>query len=263
MNSNRHSMEQFKKDLLALGVCEGDTIMMHSSFKALGGIEGGAEGIFCVLDELLGENGTLILPSFSYDTVNYNNPLFDVADTPCCVGYLPEYFRTKIPGVVRSVHATHSCAIKGRLAKELCADHELDLTPVGPNSPITKLPKYKGKILILGSHPDHNTALHGVEEKAEVPYLFNHDKPVHYILKNGSCEIEQYALRHYFNRGSYGYLQCYGRIIPLLSEDECRRGKVLDAECYLLSASAVWEKGCDMLSKDPFYFVERIDYKSK
>ena len=46
MNSNRHSMEQFKKDLLALGVCEGDTIMMHSSFKALGGIEGGAEGIF-------------------------------------------------------------------------------------------------------------------------------------------------------------------------------------------------------------------------
>lgn len=255
-----YSAEQFHRDLLTFGLKAGDTVMMHSSFKSLGGIEGGAETVFRVLLEILGEDGTLMLPAFSYATVNYDNPNFDRAATPVCVGYLPEYFRTQVPGVIRSLHATHSCTAKGRLAQLLCADHELDLTPVGAHSPLAKLPGLDGKILILGSPASSNTIMHGVEEAANAPYLFDHDHPIPYILKDGDREIRQSALRHFFHRETYGYAQRYQRVIPLLDEADRNQGKVLDADCYLLSARAVWNKGVEMLQKDPYYFVDRVDY---
>lgn len=261
MSSQLHSADQFRSDLLAIGMRSGDTVMMHSSFKSLGGIEGGAESVFRVLLELLGEDGTLILPAFSYASVNYSNPIFDATATPACVGYLPEYFRTQVPGVIRSMHATHSCTAKGRLAEVLCAGHERDLTPVGKHSPLTKLPDYDGKIFIMGSHPGSNTIMHGVEEEANAPYLFDHEHPITYVLKNGDYVIEQTALRHYFYREKFLYKQCYQRVIPLLFEDEYTRSKVLDADCYLLSARAVWDKGYKMLVKDPYYFVDRVDYR--
>ena len=252
-----YSAEQFCQDLLKLGLKSGDTVMMHSSFKSLGGIAGGAETVFRVLLDILGEDGTLMLPAFSYATVNYDNPNFDRTETPVCVGYLPEYFRTQVPGVVRSLHATHSCSAKGKLAQMLCADHELDLTPVGKNSPLAKLPAVDGKILILGSPASSNTIMHGVEEAGNAPYTLDYDRPIPYVLKDGDREIRQSALRHYFHRETYSYAQRYQRVIPLLSESDCTQGKVLDADCYLLSARAVWEKGVEMLKKDPYYFVEK------
>ena len=255
-----HTIEQFKNDLYALGLRPGDAVMMHSSFKSLGGIENGAAGVFAALEELLGPEGTLILPAFSYATVNYDQPVFDRQSTPSCVGYLPEYFRTQVDGVIRSIHATHSCSLKGARAQELADGHELDTTPVGPNSPLAKLPKIGGKILILGSHPAHNTSLHGVEETAEPPYLLDHDNLIHYILRDGEKEIHQEAMRHYFHRTTHSYAQRYHRILDLLDTNEFTKGKVLDAECYLMDAKAVWEKGHAALLKDPYYFVDRVEH---
>ena len=161
-----HTREHLKQDLAALGVQPGDAILMHSSFKALGGMEDGAKGFFEAFQELLGEEGTLVLPALSYESVSREQPHFDVRTTPSCVGYLPEYFRTQIASI-RSLHPTHSCSAVGRQADFLCSEHYRDRTPVGPHSPFARLPQVHGKILILGSHPDHNTTLHGVEETAE------------------------------------------------------------------------------------------------
>jgi len=72
-----HTLEQFKKDLYDLGIRPGDTVMMHSSYKSLGGIEGEAEGFFKAFMELLGPDGTLILPAFSFDSINAQNPVFN------------------------------------------------------------------------------------------------------------------------------------------------------------------------------------------
>ncbi len=38
MNTGSHTLEQFKKDLYALGLRAGNTVMMHSSYKSLGGL---------------------------------------------------------------------------------------------------------------------------------------------------------------------------------------------------------------------------------
>lgn len=250
-----HTKAEMISDLALLGIKKGDTVMVHSSYKSLGGIEGGAKAVFEAFFDVLGESGTLILPAFSFDTVGYDNPVFDIEKTPVCVGYLPEYFRTEVKGVKRSLHATHSVCAKGAKADWLIMNHELDLTPVGKNSPIAKLPRINGKILFLGCDPDHNTALHGVEETAEPPYLLNREKPIEYTLINGGKIIKQTALHHNFNLNGYHYAQRYSRIIDLLNESECKKGRVLDADCVLMDAKAVWEKGHNKLLENPFYFV--------
>ena len=247
---------QLKADLKTLGINSGDTVMMHSSFKSLGGGISPAEFFECLL-EVLGEEGTLILPSFSYSTVNYNNPLFDKQNTPSCVGFLPEFFRTQVSGVKRSLHATHSCCVIGKNADFLIKDHEKDLTPVGKNSPITKLPNLNGKILFLGAHPDHNTAFHGIEEKGNAPYIFDFNKRIEYILKDGEKEIKQSALRHDFHKADVDYEQKYSRALDILDESDYTHGKVLKADCYLLSAKAVWGKGVAKIKQDPYFFVNK------
>ena len=36
-------------------------------------------------------------------------------------------------------------------------------------------------------------------------------------------------------------------------------GKVLNADCYVLNAEAVWEKALKKYREDPLYFVEKSD----
>lgn len=254
-----HTETQLKHDLSALGIQPGDTIMMHSSYRSLGGIEGGAKGFFDAFLELLGTNGTLVLPAFSYESVTAEHPVFDRLNTPSCVGYLPEYFRTQVDGVVRSLHPTHSCCAIGRHAAFLCGEHHRDRTPVGPHSPLARLQTVNGKILILGSHPDRNTALHGVEETAEPEYLFDRKAPIVYTVVDSNGRAAQTThLRHGFHFADRDYEQRYGRIIELLDENEIRIGKVLDADCFLMDAPAVWKKGHEALLKNPFHFVDLV-----
>ena len=251
-----HTKEELRRDLEAMGIGRGDTVLMHSSYKSLGGIEDGARGFYEVFMDLLGEEGTLVIPTLSFSTVTRENPYFDRNETPSCVGYLTEYFRTSVEGVRRSFHATHSCAAWGKHAEYLIADHEKDITPVGKNSPFHKLPLVGGKILMVGCRADSNTSFHGIEETAEPPFLFRRENPIHYTMRDGDRVIEMDAHRHYFLVKGVHLLQRYSRILPLLDEKELHRGKVLEANSLLMDAQAVWKKGRDQMIKDPYFFVE-------
>ena len=96
-------------------------------------------------------------------------------ETPSCVGLITELFRRE--------YATHSqhpsepllCG-GGPLAQELTA-HPLDITPCGEDSPLAKLLRRDGKILLLGAGYNSCTAFHVVEEQVKVPYMIFGVKP--------------------------------------------------------------------------------------
>ena len=56
--------ERFKRDLLELGVKPGDMVLVHSSMKALG-TECAPEEIIDAMEEVLGEEGTLLMPALT------------------------------------------------------------------------------------------------------------------------------------------------------------------------------------------------------
>lgn len=245
-------------DLLALGVQPGGVLLVHSSLRSLGPIPGaserdsGAEVVVQSLLEALGPQGTLLMPALSYATVGAHNPFFDVRSTPSCVGALPEYFRTRA-GTLRSVHPTHSVCGAGRRAAELLADHIRDRTPVGSGSPFARLPKIGGQILFLGCGLMPNTSMHGVEEHVVPPYLYANDVEYQVTLADGS-QAHMTVRSHNFQ----GWIQRYDRLGDLMKKG-CRKGQVLQAECYLLDAAEAWFAALTQLRANPLYFIDKAE----
>lgn len=158
-----------KQAVLAAGVCPGDIVLVHSSFKSLGPVEGGAETVIAGFLDAIGPEGTLVLPTFTskdfanaYNTWHINKP----SDT----GWLTEYFRTR-PGSYRSDQATHAVAAAGAKAQWLTQTHghthklfgNMGDTPFSDDSPWAKMHQENAKILMLGVTPRYTTFRHYVE----------------------------------------------------------------------------------------------------
>lgn len=245
-------IERLVNDLRSLGLGEGDHVLVHSSLKSLGDIEERAMLFVEAMKRVLGDEGTLLMPSLSYKTVTRENPVFDELATPSCVGGLTEYFRTS-GDVLRSIHPTHSVCAWGRKAQWFIQDHLKDHTPCGPYSPFSKLNEVGGYVMFLGCSPRFNTSMHGVEEKTVPPYLFG--TPIEYTLKMADTTVVK---KEYITHDFEGYEQRYERLLPLLNKEEFTQGRVLQADTCLIQSRAIWQKGHDRLVEDPLYFVDRV-----
>jgi len=242
---------RIKADLQNLGIKKTDTIVIHSSYKALCGDK--KIDILAVIEAFKDtvKSGTLMLPTLSYESVNSKNRVFNVMNTPCCVGILPEVMR-KSAGVFRSVHPTHSIAVWGKDAKEIADAHIKDFTPVGVNSPLHELRRRKGKIVMLGCGLKPNTSMHGVEEMVVTEYLYGRNYDYQLVLADGSI-VKNNVLSHNFK----GVEQRYDKILKVIDKSDYTRGNVLNAECYVLNAEAVWEKALAKLKKTPLFFIDK------
>lgn len=150
------------------GITPGATVMLHTSMDEITRRvpELDAVKLVHVLQELLGPDGTLLMPTFPFvgPQLRYveTHATFDPRKTPSRVGLATEVFR-RMPGVIRSLHPTHSVAGWGRHAADLLATHHLGTT-FGPNSPLYKLRHYAGIVVGLGTGFDSFTILHVAEE---------------------------------------------------------------------------------------------------
>lgn len=152
------------EQLRTLGLCAGDEVMVHSSLRSVGPIEGGAEALVEAFLEVLGPGGLLVVPTFTY----YSN-VFDHANEPSVTGAFSEVVRAW-PGAVRSLHPTHSVAVLGNRAAEFCAGHEL-VGAVSAGSPLERLARDGGWILLVGVVHNRNTTIHTAECLAPAIYL--------------------------------------------------------------------------------------------
>ena len=247
------SFERLVNDLKALGIKEGDVLMVHSSLKSMGHVEGGAETVIAALRAVLGEEGTLMLPALTYAT-SCADLYFSNLSTPSCVGAITEAFR-KTEGVRRSNHPTHSVCVIGKYRDAMCEGWEEDDTPIGPHSPFRKLADYKGKILLLGCPFARNTFMHGMEEIAGVPYVLGNYRTFTLVDENGESHTVKNRA-HFFHRPEGDLIQRYDRAPDVLSEDEFSLGKVHGADSLLLDAYALREKSVQKMKEDPFYFID-------
>ncbi len=63
------TFEQLVDGFRNLGMQEGDTLLVHSSYKSFGEVDGGPGTVIRALETALGtdKDGTLIMPTFNFD----------------------------------------------------------------------------------------------------------------------------------------------------------------------------------------------------
>src|SRR5689334_17832351 len=87
------------EQLRSLGVRSGGVLVVHTSFRAVGPVEGGPAGLIAALREVLGQRGTLVMP-----TMTDGATVFDPRATPTVgMGVVAETFWRQ-PLVMRSTH---------------------------------------------------------------------------------------------------------------------------------------------------------------
>ncbi|OAO89128.1 hypothetical protein AXX17_ATUG04140 [Arabidopsis thaliana] len=168
------------------GLTEGQHVFAHTSMSKLGYVVGGAETVIRALLEIVGDNGTLMMPSQTWKnldpvtgvhweapqewwpTIREHWPAYDKDITPAIgMGAVAEMLRSW-PGAKRSDHPARSVAAVGKHAEYLTQNHDL-CNIFGKDSPLDKLYHLQGHILLIGVGHDKNTSLHLSETRADFP----------------------------------------------------------------------------------------------
>ncbi|MDO4474880.1 MAG: AAC(3) family N-acetyltransferase [Eubacteriales bacterium] len=195
-------------DLKQLGLQEGDTVIVHTSLKKIGYVCGGAQTVIEALIDVVGENGTIVMPAQSWknldpetgvhwevdesqwDYIRENWPAYDKNLTPTnTMGAVAEMFR-QWPGSIRTDHPARSLCAWGRHAAYITRQHTLS-DIFGEGSPLARLYELDAKVLLLGVGYDKNTSLHLADVRAEYPGKHNcmeHSA----ILENGVRVWKEY-----------------------------------------------------------------------
>lgn len=138
-------IKDFEKQLRKSGIKEGDNIMLHSAWRAFFNYIGKPEDVIDTILEIIGKQGTLIMPCYGKNKKN-----FDVDNDPSAAGVISEAFR-KYKGVYRS-HGSHfACAALGPKAKYLTEEHKFSKYGFDKYSPYSKFVDLENsKIVMLG-----------------------------------------------------------------------------------------------------------------
>ena len=128
-----HDRAGLVSGLRALGLQSGASVMVHSSYKSIdGGVAGGPAAVVEALLEVVGEAGTLVLPTFTHSGTTHFDPLA----SPSLNGAITEAARTH-PSAVRSWHPTHAVTAIGPNAEALVRD-DMEHGALGKGSALDK-----------------------------------------------------------------------------------------------------------------------------
>ena len=181
-----YTVQSLGSDLRALGLAAGDVALVHSSARSLGFVAGGTQAVVQALLDVVGPDGTLVVPTHTPDNTDpadWRNPPvpeswwpvirsqapgFDRSRTPSrWMGVIAETVRSW-PGALRSDHPHVSFAAVGRHAAAVTGAHQLD-DALGERSPLGAVYRLDGKVLLLGCGHDSNTSLHLAEWRQKAP----------------------------------------------------------------------------------------------
>ncbi len=240
------------KDFKKIGIDPKGTLLVHSSMKAVGEVEGRADTVIDAFMEYM-KDGLLIFPTHSWSEDNNQDNIFNPKTEKSCVGILTNIFR-KREGVLRSLHPTHSLAAYGKDAEEFIAGEENRKTPCPREGAYGKLYDRNAQILFLGCTLKSNTFIHGVEEWNQIPNRLA-DYTVDYKIVLTEKTIE--APVHPHQAPVEDVSKNYDKLTkPLMEKKICQKGKIGDASSYLCQAKEMADLTSKFLQKNQDLFLD-------
>ncbi len=159
------------KDILhKLDIQKNDTICIHSEIFKFGQFANDPkqciEKIIDCFKEIVGEDGTILMPTFTYSYCKQKD--YDKINSASTMGVLTEVFR-KQANVVRTNDPLFSFAVFGKNKDKYLKNLH---SSFGPDNVYEILKKEKGKIVLFGTNNFGYTFSHYLEEYHNVPYRF-------------------------------------------------------------------------------------------
>lgn len=248
------TVKDVSKLLTDLGLRKGDIVLVHSNVSTLGKVENGLNGIFSAISEIIGIEGTVVVPTFTFSFCK--GEVYDVQQSKSekQIGVFPEYLR-KLPGAVRSLQGITSFAAIGQDARILMSLG--DKTSYGPGSVPANLVEAKSKVLQLGvpviSHTHYAERLVGVE--------YRYNKEFYGTIRNGSIEFED-ACSLYVRRLDRIVEKLAGRDtrVEFFASDLCQEVKLAYDTHRLFNVEDFVSFTTDKLRQDPFCLINKDAY---
>ena len=245
------------EDLVAnfetLGIQAGDTLLVHSSYKSFGGVEGGPQTVIDALLKVLGDQGTLIMPTFNFDFCK-GEP-WDVRTTPSHMGAITNMVREN-PASKRVFHPIYSFAVLGKHADFLT--RERYKSSYGANSLFAKLRQLDGKIMVIGLiYNDSMTFFHHIEEMEGVDYRYMKEFTGLVTDEDGNTYEDTFTmLVRDIDKGVRTRVDPMGNLMEDIGIITVR--KIGDAKVCLMKANEVYEFTAREMRRDPrlLYTIE-------
>lgn len=173
------------------GIKPGDTIMVHSSYKSLGGVQGGCETVIDAFLKLVGPEGTVLFPTFNFQSWTEGH-YFDIRETPSKMGALTEVARLR-PDAMRTPHPIYSFAVLGQ-RKEAFANCN-DPEAYGEDSVFALFHRSNGTIISIGLEWNSTFSIHHyVEYKTGCDYRRVKKFSGIYVGWDGVPQIKTYSM---------------------------------------------------------------------
>lgn len=268
-----YSKSDLIRNIRALGIQSTDTVMVHTSLKAIGVIDPEdkttAEIYIDALKEAVSD-GLLLIPAHTWATVRENGQEFDVRSSLPCIGAVPtvavklaaESVDAGKTDCLRSLHPTHSAVAFGSRAAEYIADDRFAQTPAPAKSSFGKLYAENAKILLVGVNQGRNTFFHAVDEYLDIPHRLC-DCPVHLTVRDYAGNVTSRTLtRHSHSMSDYfmnyeAYLEQVGAVTFGRIGDALTR--VCDARKCTHAIAQLWKHADhDLCEKDEILNLDTL-----
>jgi aminoglycoside 3-N-acetyltransferase len=250
------TFENLVEGFRGLGVTEGDTMLVHSSYKSFGEVDGGPQTVIRALEAALGtdKDGTLIMPTFNFD-FNKGAP-WDVRTTPSKMGVLTELVR-KDPRAKRVFHPFYSFAILGRHAEMLGSLRYK--SAYERNSVFGKLRDLDGKIMVIGlAYNDSMTFFHHIEQMEGVDYRFLKQFTGEVTDENGKTYTDTFEmLVRDIDKGVRTMVDPMGALME--QAGVIKSAKIGEADVKLMKANEVYTFTAREMKRDPhlLYYIKK------
>ncbi len=246
--------------LRTLGLAAGDAVVVHSSLKSLGRVEGGPGAVIDAVLDVVGPNGTAVFPTFTGRNVkDFRDSLDDLVYT----GIIPKTAR-KRADFVRSFHPLYSICAKGPMAEELCAFNNRFIFPAAEHKFLHLMAVRGGKALLIGCDHDSNSSVHLIEEFGNLEYKVQ-DKPFWTLTVEEFLRLppeRQKELRDLHNGNNLPYrTEARFNAVepPLVKAGALRIGRVGAAVLRLMKIADIERIGLEEARRDPWFLRVKLD----
>src|SRR6266498_4218902 len=253
------TFEKLVEGFRELGVAMGDTLLVHSSYKSLGPVDGGPQTVIRALEAALGAQGTLIMPTFNFD-FNKGVP-WDVRKTRSKMGALTEVVRVD-PRAKRVFHPFYSFAILGKHAEMLGSLRYK--SSYERHSIFGKLRDLDGKIMVIGlSYNNSMTFFHHIEQMEGVDYRFLKQFTGEVTDENGNTYTDTFEmLVRDIDQGVMTMVDPMGALME--QAGVIKSVKIGEADVKLMKANEVYEFTAREMKRDPhlLYYTDKKQNKA-